>query len=143
MSSTKSTLLAMSIMLLMSLLHSISVIRRFFDVTTVMGPQTLCTLVLVKFLIKFIISVVLPTFGGPTTATSTGGGSSGVLSTSGMCCFFVMISSLRRNRFSADRALVMAKAFGFFVRSVGLFFAFFLSALTPECRFLWAFFLSP
>ena len=30
-----------------------------------------------------------PTLGGPTMATMIGGGSNGVLSTNGICCFFV------------------------------------------------------
>jgi hypothetical protein len=43
----------------------------------------------VKFFIKAWSRVVFPTLGGPTMATMIGGGSWGVLSTSGICCFFV------------------------------------------------------
>jgi hypothetical protein len=74
----------MSIMALMSLLHSIIVSRRFFETTIEIGPLMLVTFVLVKFLIRLFISVDFPTFGGPTTAMTTGGGSSGVASTNGM-----------------------------------------------------------
>lgn len=104
------------------------------DVTTVIGPLIFVTFVLVKLFIKLLIKVVLPTFGGPTTAIKIGGGSSGVLSTNGICWRFAVISSLRRKRRSARTAEFIAKAFTFFVRSVGfssLFLFFFFSALTP------------
>lgn len=58
--------------------------RRFFDTTMEIGPLILVTLVRVKFLIRLLMSVDFPTFGGPTTAMIIGGGSSGVASTSGM-----------------------------------------------------------
>lgn len=73
----------------MSLLHSISVIRLFLPDTIVTGPLIVVRGCLVKFLIIPLINVVLPTFGGPTTATIIGGGSNGVRSTRGICCFFV------------------------------------------------------
>ena len=38
--------------------------------------------------------VDLPTLGGPTTAISTGGGSTGDRSTTGMWCFFSLMSSV-------------------------------------------------
>lgn len=60
--------------------------------TTVTGPLMEVRGCLVKFFIKHWISVVLPTFGGPTTTTRIGGGSKGVLSTTGICCFFVWTS---------------------------------------------------
>jgi hypothetical protein len=43
----------------------------------------------VKFFIRAWSRVVFPTLGGPTMATMIGGGSNGVLSTNGICCFFV------------------------------------------------------
>lgn len=80
------------------------VMRRFLDVTIVIGPLMFVTLVRVKLLIRLLMSVDLPTFGGPTTAIRTGGGSSGVLSTSGMCCRLAVMSSVRRNLRSARTA---------------------------------------
>ncbi len=105
------------------------------------GPLIFVTFVLVKFLIRLLISVDFPTFGGPTTAMTIGGGSSGVLSMTGMCCFFATKSCLRWNLFWALLADVIANPLGFFVRSVGSsldFFAIFLLAFTPEIfsRFL-------
>lgn len=58
-------------------------------VTRVMGPWMDVTFCRVKFFIRACSRVVFPTLGGPTMATMIGGGSRGVLSTNGICCFFV------------------------------------------------------
>ncbi len=50
--------------------------------------------------------VVLPTFGGPATATSIGGGSRGVLSTAGMWCRFSLMSSVLLADLAALTALL-------------------------------------
>ena len=42
--------------------------------------------------------VLLPTFGGPTTAMTMGGGSRGVRSTTGIWCFFVFISNVLKRK---------------------------------------------
>ena len=60
--------------------------------TTVTGPWILESFCLLKFFTTHFKSVVFPTLGGPTIPTITGGGSTGVLSTTGMCCFLVLIS---------------------------------------------------
>lgn len=133
--STKSAHLAMSIIELISLLHSIRVIRRFFDTTIEIGPLISVTFVRVKFLMRLLIKVDLPTFGGPTIPMTIGGGSSGVMSINGTWCFLVFKSCLRRNLFSALRADVMAKPFGFLGLSVGSSFDFlnsFFCAFTPK-----------
>ena len=89
----------------------------------------------VKFLMRACSSVLLPTLGGPTMATTIGGGSTGVRSTSGMCCFFVSRSCARWKRFWALSTDWTAKAFG--LRCLAScswtcgFFAFFFSALRP------------
>lgn len=89
MRSTRSATLAKSIMLFMSLLHSIIVIRRLLPDTIVTGPLIVVKGCLVKFLIRLLINVDFPTFGGPTTTITIGGGSRGVRSTRGICCFLV------------------------------------------------------
>ena len=89
----------------------------------------------VKFLMRACSSVLLPTLGGPTMATTIGGGSTGVRSTSGMCCFFVSRSCARWKRFWALSTDWTAKAFG--LRCLAScswtcgFLAFFFSALRP------------
>lgn len=83
---TKSTTLPMSIMELMSLLHSMKVIRRLFPPMTVIGPFASCRVCFAYRRTRLLRRVVFPTPGGPTIATMTGGGvSSGVLSTKGTC----------------------------------------------------------
>jgi hypothetical protein len=89
---TKSETLAMSIIELISLLHSMNVKRRFLLVTTVTGPFIFVNFCRVKFLIKPCIKVDFPTFGGPTIPTTMGAGSNDVLSTSGNCILFDFIS---------------------------------------------------
>ena len=91
---TRSAIFATSIIELISFRHSINVIRRFRPETTVTGPRISVSRCLVKFLIKHFINKLLPTFAGPTKATTTGGGSSGVRSTSGRCIRFSLISWL-------------------------------------------------
>ena len=84
MSRTRSAILPMSMIEFKSLLHSMKVMRFFFPLTTVTGPWIWLRVCLVYLLIRDFIRVVLPTPGGPTTATMTGGGwSSGVRSTRG------------------------------------------------------------
>ena len=51
---------------------------------TVTGPCIVDSFCRVQFLIRHLNNVDLPTFGPPTTATTTGGGSNGVLSTTGI-----------------------------------------------------------
>ena len=108
----------------------------------------------VKFFSRAWRSVLLPTLGGPTIATTTGGGSTGVRSTSGICCFFVSKSWALDNetlgltpvtksesmfhlwkRFWAFTADWIANALGFRCRAscswTWRFLAFFLSALRP------------
>ena len=58
--------------------------QAFLPETRVTGPCILLRFCLVKFLTRHRITVVLPTFGGPTTATMYGGGSNGVRSTTGI-----------------------------------------------------------
>lgn len=60
--------------------------------TIVTGPEMSESFCLVKFLIRQRMSVLLPTFGGPITTTTTGGGSKGVRSTNGIWCFLVFMS---------------------------------------------------
>ena len=52
--------------------------------TTVIGPMMLVSFSLVKFLTRQLSNMDLPTFGGPTMATSDGGGSADCLSTRGV-----------------------------------------------------------
>lgn len=66
----------------------------------------------VNSFIKLFMTVLLPTFGGPTTAIKMGGGSIGVRSTTGTCCFFVSISCFRLKRRSALTAELNANALG-------------------------------
>lgn len=73
---TRSAILPISIMLLRSLLHSMNVSRRFFPLTTVMGPLASFKVCFEYLLTRLLSRVVLPTPGGPTIATMTGGGSS-------------------------------------------------------------------
>ena len=74
----RSAALAMSSMAFMSFSHSKKVRRRFLPVTTVTGPLMSASVCFVKRLTSDRISVLLPTCGGPTTATTMGGGSSGL-----------------------------------------------------------------
>ena len=101
--------------------------------TTVIGPLGSEILCLVKCCTKDFISVVLPTPGGPTTATKIGGGSSGVRSTSGTWCFLTSKSRLRRILRAALTALLGVKALGF----KSLF-----SLEVPFRFFCWVFFFS-
>lgn len=137
-SKTKSATLAKSIIELTSLLHSIRVILRFFPVTTVTGPLMSVNGDLVNSRIRLLITVLFPTFGGPTTTTRIGGGSRGFRSTSGICCFLVSTSCLCLNLLSAFTAELKAKAFGFLCSwSFGSSrFFFFRSALRPK-RPMW------
>lgn len=103
---TRSATFPISIMALTSLAHSKKVRRRFFPVTTVIGPLISCRCCFVYLCTsdlqpkvkvqninkhqtftreRYRISVVLPTPGGPTTATTTGGGTtSACLSATGI-----------------------------------------------------------
>lgn len=61
-SNTKSAILAMSIMEFISLEHSIKVKRRFFPLTTVIGPLISVKLCFVYLLTSDFISVVFPLY---------------------------------------------------------------------------------
>ena len=82
------------------------------------------------------MSVVLPTFGGPTTATQTGGGSFGVLSTCGIRCLLADMSNFLLPARAARTADLKVKAFGFLLPSSFsvVFLAFFFSAFGPDAR---------
>ena len=62
--------------------------------TIVIGPWMVDSFCRVKFLMRDLTRVDLPTLGGPTTAMRTGGGSTGDLSTTGTWCFFSLMSSV-------------------------------------------------
>jgi hypothetical protein len=117
---TRSATLAISIIELISLLHSTIVNLRFFPDTIVTGPLICDILCLVKFFTKHFIKVDLPTFGGPTTATRMGGGSVDDRSTTGICFFLSCISSvleikLIQNNFMNDNFLSPSDFSGYFI----------------------------
>lgn len=96
-----------------SLGHSTNVRRCFFEVTTVIGPSGSDKVSLAYRFTRDLRSVVLPTPGGPTMATSLGGGSSGSLSTSGTCKRFSLMSCDRAACFASRPGCAKANAFGF------------------------------
>ena len=110
----------------------------------VTGPLMSAMVCLVKFFSRECIRVVLPTLGGPTTATTYGGGSTGLLSTSGARCFLVSRSFDRRKSLAARTEDLNVNALRFLGASeLGPEdFFFFLSALGPACLFLCDLFLS-
>lgn len=71
--------------------HSRNVRRRRLDVTTVSGPVGELNVCFEYRRINDLIRVVLPTPGGPTTATTSGGASSGRRSTRGTWSRFSLI----------------------------------------------------
>lgn len=85
---------------LFSTLRYSSGIKSILLETKVTGPLTSLSLRRVKWRTKHWSNTDLPTFEGPTIATTIGGGSTGVRSTKGMCVFFsLMFAALKNIKF--------------------------------------------
>ena len=144
-SNTRSAILATSSIAAASFGHSTSVIRRVFDVQTVIGPVGSVRPWFVYTRTRDRMSVLFPTPGGPTTATTGGGPSStraARLSLSGTYSFFCARSRLRwierwvRTVFATPKARTLCRSF--WLPSRLSFLAFFFSrAPRPDLTVLW------